>query len=82
MQTSGTLAVLVLRYSFVIINWHQEEIQKLDRKIRKILTIMESITPEMTLIVYIFRDKGRKKTHADRNNLHSRNCAIDGIRRK
>jgi hypothetical protein len=32
------LAVPVLRYSFGIINWHQEEIQKLKRKRRKILT--------------------------------------------
>jgi len=33
------LAVPVLRYSFRIINWHQEEMQKLDRKTRKLLTI-------------------------------------------
>jgi hypothetical protein len=33
------LAVPVLRYSFEIINWHQEEIQKLDRKTRKMLTM-------------------------------------------
>jgi hypothetical protein len=32
MQAIGSLAVPVLRYSFGIINWHQEEIQKLDRK--------------------------------------------------
>jgi hypothetical protein len=31
MQAIGSLAVQVLRYSFGIINWHQEEIQKLDR---------------------------------------------------
>jgi hypothetical protein len=34
MQAIGSLAVQVLRYSFGIINWHQEEIQKLDRKTR------------------------------------------------
>jgi hypothetical protein len=39
MQATGSLAVPVLRYSFGIINWHQEEVQKLDRKTRKILTI-------------------------------------------
>jgi hypothetical protein len=39
MQAIGLLAVPVLRYSFGTINWHQEEIQKLDRKARKILTI-------------------------------------------
>jgi hypothetical protein len=39
MQAIRSLAVPVLRYSFGIINWHQEEIQKLDRKTRKMLTI-------------------------------------------
>ena len=29
----------VLRYSFGIINWHREELQKLDWKTRKLLTI-------------------------------------------
>jgi hypothetical protein len=33
------LAVPVLRHSFGIINWHQEKLQKLDRKTRKLLTI-------------------------------------------
>jgi hypothetical protein len=32
MQGIGSLAVPVLRYSFGIINWHREEVQKLDRK--------------------------------------------------
>jgi hypothetical protein len=39
MQASGSLVVPVLRYSFGIINCHQEEIQKLDRKTKKVLTI-------------------------------------------
>ena len=38
-QAIGSLTVPVLRYSFGIINWHQEELQKLDRKTRKLLTI-------------------------------------------
>jgi len=38
-QGIGSLAVPVLRYSFGIINWHQEELQKLDRKTTKLLTI-------------------------------------------
>jgi len=29
----------VLRYGFVIVNWHQEKLQKLDQKTRKLLTI-------------------------------------------
>jgi len=38
-QAIGSLAVPVLRYTFGIINWHQEAIQKLHRKTRKLLTI-------------------------------------------
>jgi len=38
-QATGSLAVPVFRYSFGIVNWSQEELQKLDRKARKLLTI-------------------------------------------
>jgi len=38
-QAIGSLAVPVLRHSFGIVNWRQEELQKLDRKTRKLLTI-------------------------------------------
>jgi len=38
-QAIGSLVVPVLRYNFGIINWHQEELQKLDSKTRKLLTI-------------------------------------------
>jgi hypothetical protein len=39
MQATGSLAIPVVRYSFGIINWHQDEIYKLGRKTRKMLTI-------------------------------------------
>ena len=38
-QAIGSLTVPVLRYGFGIVNWHQEELQKLYRKTRKLLTI-------------------------------------------
>jgi hypothetical protein len=38
-QAIGSLAVPVLGYSFGIVNWHRKELQKLDRKTRKLLTI-------------------------------------------
>ena len=38
-QAIGSLAVPVLRYSFGIVDWHQEELQKLNRKTRNLLTI-------------------------------------------
>ena len=36
---SGALTVPVLRHSFGIINWRTEEIKKIDRKTRKMLTM-------------------------------------------
>ena len=38
-QAIGSLAVPVLRYESGNVNWHQEELQKLDRKTMKLLTI-------------------------------------------
>jgi len=38
-QATGSMAVPVLRYSFGIFDWHLEELQKLDRKTIKLLTI-------------------------------------------
>jgi hypothetical protein len=59
MQTIGSLAVPVLRYSFRIINWHQEEIQKLDRRTRKILTIRGQHHPRAdTDCLYVPRKEG------------------------
>jgi len=40
------LAVPVLRYSFGIVNRHQEELQKLDRERRKLLTIYGQHRPK------------------------------------
>jgi hypothetical protein len=39
---TGALPVLVLRYSFGVINWRIEEIKQIDRKTRKILTMYKS----------------------------------------
>ena len=38
-QASGSLAVPALSYSFGIFNWHHKEMQKPDRKMRKLLNI-------------------------------------------
>jgi hypothetical protein len=37
-QATLSLAVPVLRFSFGTVNWHQAELQTLDRKTRKLLT--------------------------------------------
>jgi len=58
-QAIGSLAVPVLRYSFGIINWHQEELQKLDRKTRKLLTIHGQHHPKADVdCLYVPRKQG------------------------
>ena len=58
-QAIGSLAVPVLRYSFGIINWPLEELQKLDREIRKLLTIHGQHHPKADVDrLYIPRKKG------------------------
>ena len=58
-QAIGSLAVPVLRYSFGIINWHQEELQKLDRKTRKLLTIYGQHHPKADVDrLYVPRKQG------------------------
>ena len=61
-QAIGLLAVPVLRCSFGIINWHQEELQKLqklDQKMRKLLTIHGQHHPKADVDrLYVPRKQG------------------------
>jgi len=58
-QAIGTLAVPVLRYSFGIVNWHEEELQKLDLKTRKLLTIHGQNHPKADVDrLYVPRKQG------------------------
>ena len=58
-QAIGSLAVPVLRYSFGIVNWHQEELQKLDWKTRKLLTIYGQHHPKADVdCLYVPRKQG------------------------
>ena len=58
-QAIGSLAVSVLRYKFGIVNWHQEELQKLDRKTRKLLTIHGQHHPKADVDrLYVPRKQG------------------------
>jgi hypothetical protein len=45
-QATESLAVPILRYRFVIINWCQHEPHNLDMKTRKLLTIHEQYHPK------------------------------------
>ena len=60
-QAIGSLAIPVLRYSFGIINWHQEELQKLDQKTRKLLTIHGQHHTKVDVDrLYVPRKQGRR----------------------
>jgi hypothetical protein len=54
----GALAVPLLRYSFVIIDWRIEEIKQIDRKTRKMLTMYKMHQPKADIDrLYIKRKK-------------------------
>ena len=50
MEAINTLATPVVTYSFNIVDWKMEEIRKLDRKTRKLLTMEGCTTQEQTWI--------------------------------
>jgi len=57
----GALAVPVLRYNFGIINWRTEEIKKIDRKTRKLLTMYKMHHPKADIDrLYVKRKEGRR----------------------
>jgi hypothetical protein len=49
----GALAVLVLRYSFGIINWRLEETRKIYRKNSKVLTMYRMHDPKADIVNYM-----------------------------
>ena len=57
----GALVVSVLRYIFGIINWRIEEIKKIDKKIRKMLTMYKMHHPKADIDrLYVKRkERGR-----------------------
>jgi hypothetical protein len=58
MQVIGSLSVL--RFTFGTVNWHREEIQKLDMKTRKILTVYGQHHPRAGIDrLYVPRKEGR-----------------------
>ena len=57
--TIGALAVPVLRYSFGTINWRIEEIKRIDRKTRKMLTMYKMHHPKADIDrLYVKRKEG------------------------
>jgi hypothetical protein len=59
----GALAVPVLRHSFRIINWRLEEIRKIDRKTREILTMYKMHHPKADIdMLYVKMMRRRKRS--------------------
>jgi hypothetical protein len=59
---TGALAVPVLRHSFGIINWRTQEIKKIDRKTRKMLTMYKMHHPKAdTDRLYVKRKEGGRR---------------------
>jgi hypothetical protein len=59
MTAIGALAVPILRYSFGIINWRMEEIKKIDRKTRNMLTMYKTHHPKADIDrLYVKRKEG------------------------
>ena len=54
----GALAVPVLRHSFGIINWRTEEMKRIDRKTRKMLTIYKTQHPTADIDRLYVKRKG------------------------
>jgi hypothetical protein len=62
MQANEPPAAPVLRCSFRIINWHQEEIIKLKKKAKKVLTVLGQLYPNVdTNRLYAHRKEGERK---------------------
>jgi len=62
MQENGTLLIPVVRHSYGIINLHQEEIKKLDRKARKMPTVHGQRHPIADIArVYVPRKEGGRE---------------------
>jgi len=75
----GSVALPVLRYCFGIVNWHQEELQKLDR----ITNHSWTASPKGRCRLLVCSQKtGRKGPDAVRSSPCSRNYKTDGICRQ
>jgi len=58
-QSTGSLAAPILRNSLGTVNWHQEELQKLDQRTRKLLTIYGQHHPKADVDrLYVPRKQG------------------------
>ena len=61
-KAANTWAVSLMRYGAGTIKWNKEELQEIDRKSKKIMTMNDwSYTLEVMLPEYTYQKKGRKR---------------------
>ena len=61
-KAANTWAVSLMRYGAGTIKWNKEELQEIDRKSKKIMTMNDwSYTLEVMLSEYTYQKKGRKR---------------------
>ena len=59
LEAINTLAIPVVSYSFNVVNWNLEEIRRIDRKIRKLMTLNRMHHPKADVSrMYIPRKEG------------------------
>ena len=61
LEAINTLAIPVVSYSFNVVNWNLEEIKRIDRKFRKLMTLNGMHHPKSDVSrMYIPRKEGRR----------------------
>ena len=59
LEAINTLAIAVVSYSFNVVNWNLEEIKRINRKIRKLMTLNRMHHPKADVSrIYIPRKDG------------------------
>jgi len=66
---TGTLAVPILRYIFGIINWRTEEIKKIDRKTKKMLTMYKMHHPKAGRQAMCKEESRRERTGTNGSDI-------------
>ena len=73
----NTWAVAVLRYSAGILNWSKEEIQSLDRKTRKVMTMNRALHPRANVArLYLPRGEGGRGMKSVEDAVRMEECAL------
>ena len=65
----NTLAISIFRYSAVIIDWTEQELQNTDRKTRKMMTAYKALHPKADVDRYVHRKDGGKGLMSSKDTI-------------